>query len=63
VSVSTFPRLQGTARGGRRPDSRQIAKALKRFPQMAPDADTAAIRTFADYRTPLRPKWAKNWMP
>ncbi|MDD4101569.1 MAG: Gfo/Idh/MocA family oxidoreductase [Kiritimatiellae bacterium] len=32
------------------PDTRQIAKALQRVRQMSPATDTAAIRTFGDYR-------------
>jgi hypothetical protein len=32
------------------PDSRQIEKALKRVREMSPGTDTAAIKTFSDYR-------------
>ena len=32
------------------PDSRQIAKAMKRVNEVSPGTDTAAIRKFADYR-------------
>jgi predicted dehydrogenase len=32
------------------PDSRQIAKAFKRIKELSPETDTAAVKTFSDYR-------------